>query len=99
MDIEAHLKTAHKITCRLYEINFESGQVLIVLEHIFRQFEQVFDEHNNLRERTIGRLVKEGQMEESRGKVLLTFIIKLMINIVLETIYLIKLMHSLQSYS
>ena len=38
-------------------------------------------------------------MEESRGKVLLTFIIKLMINIVLETIYLIKLMHSLQSYS
>ena len=30
MDIEAHLKTAHKITCRLYELNFESGQVLIV---------------------------------------------------------------------
>ena len=30
MDIEAHLKTAHKITCRVYEINFESGQVTIV---------------------------------------------------------------------
>ena len=36
MDIEAHLKTAHKITCRLYEINFESGQVLIVLGDIFK---------------------------------------------------------------
>ena len=40
-------------------------------------------------------------MEESRGKVLLTFIIELivvgsMLNIVLETIYLLKLM---QSYS
>ena len=36
MDIEAHLKTAHKITCRLYEINFESGQVQIVLGDIFQ---------------------------------------------------------------
>ena len=36
MDIEAHLKTAHKITCRLYEINFESGQVLIFSEHVFQ---------------------------------------------------------------
>ena len=39
-------------------------------------------------------------MEESRGKVLITFIIGLMLssmlNIVLETIYLLKLM---QSYS
>merc|ERR1719494_1431017 len=55
MDIEAHLKTAHKITFRVYEVNFESGQV--------------FKEGDNLWERTIDLLVSKRQMEESRGKV------------------------------
>ena len=60
MDIEAHLKQAHKTTLKLYTNNFERGQV--------------FGEGPgcvSLAE-TIVRLVKEGQMEEPNEKMFKT---------------------------
>ena len=71
MDIEAHLKTAHKITFRVYEVNFESGQVstFVMILHLSKKIVKVFKEGDNLWERTIDLLVSKRQMEESRGKV------------------------------
>ena len=60
MDIEAHLKQAHKTTLKLYTANFERGQV--------------FGEGpgcTSLAD-TIVRLVKEGQMEEPSEKMFKT---------------------------
>jgi len=58
MDIEAHLKQAHKTTLKVYSANFETGQV--------------FGEGGENLADTIVRLVREGQMEEPSDRLFKT---------------------------